>query len=214
MSYILQILPELWQGFGTTLEVFVVSLVISIPLGMLVAFLLRVPVLKWFLNIYIWIMRGTPLLLQIIIAYFGLLAAGIPIFSRVSACIFAITINYAAYFAEIFRGGIAAVPKGQTEAAEVLKLSKWQTARLVIIPQVIRIVIPSVMNEVLNLVKDTAMVYVVGAQDIMQNAFTAMQRDINMTPLVIAGIFYLILTALLTFASRGVERHLSVERRA
>ncbi|MDR0297173.1 MAG: amino acid ABC transporter permease [Streptococcaceae bacterium] len=215
MSYILSILPQLSQGFLTTLEVFAVTLVLSLPLGLFFGFLLRVPLVKRIMALYVWVMRGTPLILQIIIIYFALPNIGItmPPFVAVS---FAITMNYAAYFAEIFRGGLQSIPLGQLDAARVLGLSKWDAARFVIIPQAVRIVIPSVMNEVLNLSKDTSLVYIVGSIfDLMQNAWQIQQRDpqSGMIALFAAGGFYLILTAVLTFLAHLVENALNVERK-
>lgn len=212
MSYILEILPQLAQGFLVTLQVFIITLILSIPLGILFAYLLRVPVVKWFLNIYIWIMRGTPLLLQIITVYFGLPLIGITISDRLLSVLIAFVLNYAAYFAEIFRGGIAAIPVGQYEAAKVLKLSKWQTTRLIILPQVVKIVLPSVMNEIINLVKDSSLVYVVGIMDVTLAAQTAMNRDITLVPIYIAGLFYLAFNGVLTIIAKLTEKRFNVYR--
>jgi polar amino acid transport system permease protein len=212
MNYIESVLPQLLSGFGTTLLVFGLTIVISIPLGILVGFLLRVSVVKWIMTVYVWIMRGTPLLLQIIIFYYGPALLGMPALSRLASCLLAFILNYAAYFAEIFRGGIEAVPVGQVEAAKVLRLSSWQTARFVVLPQVVRIVIPSVMNEVINLVKDSSLVYIVGLFDVMQAANVAMQRDTTIAPFLMAGVFYLVFIAVLTLISRGLELKLKIER--
>ncbi|GAB2024724.1 amino acid ABC transporter permease [Lactovum odontotermitis] len=213
MNYIESILPQLLSGFWTTLQVFALTIIISIPLGILVGFLLRLPVIKWIMYVYVWLMRGTPLLLQIIIFYYGPALLGMPALSRLASCLLAFVLNYAAYFAEIFRGGIEAVPTGQVEAAKVLRLSSWQTARFVTLPQVIRIVMPSVMNEVINLVKDSSLVYIVGLFDIMQAANVAMQRDTTITPFLLAGVFYLIFIAVLTICSRALEMKLKIEKR-
>ncbi|MDR2975805.1 MAG: amino acid ABC transporter permease [Streptococcaceae bacterium] len=212
MNYIESILPQLLSGFWTTLLIFSFTIIVSIPLGILVAFLLRLPVVKWVLHLYIWVMRGTPLLLQIIIFYYGPALLGMPALSRLASCLLAFILNYCAYFAEIFRGGIEAVPTGQIEAAKVLHLSGWQTARFVTLPQVVRIVIPSVMNEVINLVKDSSLVYIVGLFDIMQAANVAMQRDTTIVPFLMAGVFYLAFIAILTLLSRGLEMKLKIEK--
>ncbi|PCS00711.1 amino acid ABC transporter permease [Lactococcus fujiensis] len=210
MSYTISILPQLAQGFIVTLQVFAITLLISIPLGVIIAYLLRLPFLKWIFNLYIWVMRGTPLLLQIITVYFGLPLIGITISDRLTSVLIAFVLNYAAYFAEIFRGGLAAIPKGQYEAAQVLKLSKWQTTRLIVLPQVVKIVLPSVMNEVINLVKDSSLVYVVGIMDVTLAAQTAMNRDITLVPIYIAGLFYLLFNGILTIISRLAEKRFNI----
>ena len=128
MSYVLEVLPALLNGAVVTLQVFFIVIVLSIPLGIVLAFLMQIKFkpLNWLLTLYVWIMRGTPLLLQLIFVYYVLPSVGI-VFDRLPAAILAFTLNYAAYFAEIFRGGILAIPKGQYEAAKMLKLSPFQT---------------------------------------------------------------------------------------
>ncbi|CAM3049879.1 ABC transporter permease subunit [Lactococcus hircilactis] len=210
MTYIMSILPQLAQGFLVTLNVFIITLLISIPLGIIIAYLMRLSVLKWIFAFYVWVMRGTPLLLQIITIYFGLPMIGITIKSGLFSVLIAFVLNYAAYFAEIFRGGLAAIPNGQYEAAQVLKFSKWQTTRLIILPQVVKIVLPSVMNEVINLVKDSSLVYVVGIMDVTLAAQTAMTRDVTLVPLYIAGLFYLVFNGILTILAKLTEKHFSV----
>ncbi|MBU5583352.1 amino acid ABC transporter permease, partial [Enterococcus sp. S181_ASV_20] len=121
--------------------------------------------LQWILRFYVWIMRGTPLLLQLIFVFYGLPLVGI-IFDRFDAALFAFVLNYAAYYAEIFRGGIQSIPVGQYEASKVIGLTPVQTITRIIIPQVVKIVLPSVGNEVINLVKDTSLVYILGLSDV------------------------------------------------
>ena len=205
MSYIFEILPQLFDGLKLTVLVFVLTLVLSIPLGMLLAFLLRVPVVNWFVNIYVWIMRGTPLLVQLIIIFYALPMVG-PTLQRFPAALLAFTLNYAAYFAEIFRGGIKAVPNGQLEAAKVLKLTKWQTVRYVQIPQVVKIVLPSVFNEIITLVKDSSLIYVVGLGDLLRAGKIAMSRDVSLVPIMLAALIYLILIGVLTILSKKIEQ--------
>ena len=137
-------------------------------------------------------MRGTPLLLQLIFVYYVLPSVGI-VFDRLPAAILAFTLNYAAYFAEIFRGGILAIPKGQYEAAKMLKLSPFQTIRYIILPQVVKIVLPSIFNEIINLVKDSSLVYVLGVGDLLLESRTAANRDATLAPMFVAGAIYLIL---------------------
>lgn len=210
MSYILEILPSLLSGAATTLQVFALVLVFSIPLGIMLAFSMQIRLkpLQWLLHIYIWIMRGTPLLLQLIFIYYVLPSIGIRL-DRISAAIIAFTLNYAAYFAEIFRGGISSIPTGQYEAAKVLKFTPVQTIRLIILPQVVKIVLPSVFNEVMTLVKDTSLVYALGISDLILASRTAANRDASLAPMFVAGLIYLLLIGLATLIAKQVEKKFS-----
>lgn len=207
MSYVLEILPALLNGVLVTLEVFCIVIILSIPLGIVLAFLMQIKFkpLNWLLTIYVWIMRGTPLLLQLIFFYYVLPSVGIA-FDRLPAAILAFTLNYAAYFAEIFRGGIDAIPKGQYEAAKVLKFNQIQTIRYIILPQVVKIVLPSVFNEVINLVKDSSLVYVLGVGDLLLESRTASNRDASLAPMFVAGAIYLFLVGVVTLASKRIEK--------
>lgn len=208
MNYVVEILPALLSGAQMTLKVFIFTLLGSIPLGLLVAFALQTKFkpLTFLINLYIWLMRGTPLLLQLIFVFYGLPLVGI-VFERYDAALFAFILNYAAYFAEIFRGGIQAIPQGQYEAAKVLRLTKFQTITRIILPQVIKIVLPSIGNEVINLVKDTSLIYVLGLGDLLRAGKIAMSRDVTLIPLVLVGAIYLLFTAILTLASKKLEKH-------
>lgn len=207
MQYISEILPSLFQGAALTLQIFFWTLVGSLPLGILVSLGLtsKIKPLKWVLEIYIWLMRGTPLLLQLIFVFYGLPIIGI-VFERYDAALVAFILNYAAYFAEIFRGGFQSVDQGQFEAARVLRLSYWQTLRKIIIPQVIKIVIPSIGNEVINLVKDSSLVYVIGLGDLLRAGNVATSRDVTLVPLMLVGLIYLILVGICTLILRQVEK--------
>ena len=207
MQYISEILPSLFQGAALTLQIFFWTLVGSLPLGILVSLGLtsKIKPLKWVLEIYVWLMRGTPLLLQLIFVFYGLPIIGI-VFERYDAALVAFILNYAAYFAEIFRGGFQSVDQGQFEAARVLRLSYWQTLRKIIIPQVIKIVIPSIGNEVINLVKDTSLVYVIGLGDLLRAGNVATSRDVTLVPLMLVGLIYLILVGICTLILRQVEK--------
>lgn len=207
MSYFFEVLPSLLEGAGVSLQVFFIVISLSIPLGAVIAFLMRanIKLVNWLFNIYIWIMRGTPLLLQLIFFYYVLPSVGIT-FDRMPAAIIAFTMNYAAYFAEIFRGGIAAIPKGQYEAAKVLNFSPFQTIRYIVLPQVVKIVLPSIFNEVINLVKDSSLVYVLGVGDLLLASKTAANRDASLSPMFIAGGIYLLLIGGVTLLSRVVEK--------
>ncbi|MCI1985991.1 MAG: amino acid ABC transporter permease [Lactobacillus sp.] len=218
MDYVLQILPALLSGLKMTLSVFFLTLIGSIPLGMLLSVGLMHKAKSWLgqlgnwlLTAYVWLFRGTPLLLQLIFVFYGLPLIGI-VFDRFNAAIFAFILNYAAYFAEIFRGGFGAVEVGQFEAATVLNLTRWQTLRYVVIPQVLKIVLPSMGNEVINLVKDSSLVYVIGLGDLLRAGNVATSRDVTLIPLVLVGIIYLLMTAVLTWGQKKVEKSFSYYR--
>ncbi|WP_065203604.1 amino acid ABC transporter permease, partial [Streptococcus oralis] len=163
------------------------------------------------INIYIWIMRGTPLLLQLIFIYYVLPSIGIRL-DRLPAAVIAFVLNYAAYFAEIFRGGIATIPKGQYEAAKVLKFSSFDTVRYIILPQVTKIVLPSVFNEIMSLVKDTSLVYALGISDLILASRTAANRDASLVPMFLAGAIYLIMIGLVTIVAKKLEKKYSYYR--
>ncbi|EAF1191368.1 amino acid ABC transporter permease [Listeria monocytogenes] len=210
MDYIMEILPALLDGAKTTLLVFVVTLVCSIPLGAVVAVgnISKIAPLKFILNIYIWIMRGTPLLLQLIFIYYGLPIIGV-VFDRMDAVFIAFILNYAAYFAEIFRGGFLSIENGQYESAKVLGLTYGQTLRKIVLPQVVKRVLPAIGNEVINLVKDSSLVYILGIGDLLRAGKIAMSRDVTLIPLVLVASIYLALTAILTVLFKQLEKRFS-----
>ncbi|MDY6268211.1 MAG: amino acid ABC transporter permease [Selenomonadaceae bacterium] len=196
------------QGSEITLEIFCVTLVLALPLGILAALgrLSKLRVLSRFMEFYIWLMRGTPLMLQLLFVYFALPMVGI-LLPDMAAALLAFTLNYAAYFAEIFRAGIQSVPRGQYEAAKTLGMTYPQTMRRIILPQVIRMVLPPVSNETINLVKDTSLIYILAMNDLLRVARTIVQREFDMTPFVIASVFYLAMTAVLTWGFKKLEAH-------
>lgn len=196
------------DGTEITLEIFFVTLILSLPIGMLAALgrLSSIKLISRIVEFYIWIMRGTPLMLQLLFVYFALPMFGIRL-PDIAAALLAFTLNYAAYFAEIFRAGIQAVPKGQYEAAKTLGMSYPQTMRRIILPQVIRIVLPPVSNETINLVKDTSLVYILAMNDLLRVARTIVQREFDMTPFLFAAIFYLAMTFVLTWGFKKLEAH-------
>ncbi|ENF1081137.1 amino acid ABC transporter permease [Listeria monocytogenes] len=210
MDYIMEILPALLDGAKTTLLVFAVTLVCSIPLGAVVAVgnISKIAPLKFILNIYIWIMRGTPLLLQLIFIYYGLPIIGV-VFDRMDAVFIAFILNYAAYFAEIFRGGFLSIENGQYESAKVLGLTYGQTLRKIVLPQVVKRVLPAIGNEVVNLVKDSSLVYILGIGDLLRAGKIAMSRDVTLIPLVLVAAIYLALTAILTVLFKQLEKRFS-----
>lgn len=210
MEYVMQILPALLSGTWMTLKIFFWTLLLSLPLGVLVALgeMSKIKPLKWIVEFYVWIMRGTPLLLQLIFVFYGLPILHI-VFPRYQAALFAFVLNYAAYFAEIFRGGLQSINEGQFEAAQVLRLTRFQTMTHVVIPQVIKIVLPSIGNEVINLIKDSSLVYVIGLGDLLRAGNVAMARDVTLIPLVLVGAIYLLLISVCAFLQKKIEKHYS-----
>ena len=208
MTYMLGLLPQLLEGLKVTMEFFLIVLVLSITLGILVALgrKSKLFILNKILEYYILVMRGTPLLLQIIVIFFGLPIVGIT-FERFTAGVIAFTLNYAAYFGEIFRSGINSIDEGQYEGAEVLGLSPVTTFFKIILPQAIKRVVPPVANEITVLVKDTSLVYVLGLDEILKIAKIASNRDVTLVPLLLCALMYLIIIGII---SKGVQR---VEKR-
>ncbi|MBE6093346.1 MAG: amino acid ABC transporter permease [Selenomonas ruminantium] len=208
MEKLFDIFLLMLDGTQITLEIFFVTLLLSLPLGMIAALgrLSSLKIISRIVEFYIWIMRGTPLMLQLLFVYFALPMIGIRL-PDIAAALLAFTLNYAAYFAEIFRAGIQAVPKGQYEAAKTLGMSYPQTMRRIILPQVIRIVLPPVSNETINLVKDTSLVYILAMNDLLRVARTIVQREFDMTPFLFAAIFYLAMTFVLTWGFKKLEAH-------
>lgn len=196
------------EGTKTTLNIFFITLLLSIPIGLLVSLsrLSTIKPLSWLMELYIWIMRGTPLMLQLLFVYFALPMVGIRL-SDISAALLAFILNYAAYFAEIFRAGIQSINRGQYEAAKTLGMSYPQTMRRIILPQVIRRVLPPISNETINLVKDTSLIYILAMNDLLRVARTIVQREFDMTPFIVAAIFYLVMTFILTWIFKRLEAY-------
>lgn len=217
---ILQCTGVILKYLVPTLKIFFFTLIFSIPLGMVVALIKKCPFkpVSWLINIYILVMRGTPLMLQIITIYYA-----IPMMQKngclsaidtrsdnyqFAALITAFALNYAAYFAEIFRGGIESIPKGQYEASAALGMTKMQTFFRVVLPQVIKRIVPASANEVITLVKDTSLASVIAYAEIFRKAKEMMVTYSNLTPLFIAGIFYFVMNAVLTAVFSAVEKKL------
>ncbi|MGM9934546.1 amino acid ABC transporter permease [uncultured Clostridium sp.] len=206
MDYILGLMPQLLEGLKVTLEIFALTLVLSIPLGIFVG-LMRTSksiILSKLSGAYVLIMRGTPLLLQIIVIFFGLPLVGIT-FERFPSAIIAFTLNYGAYFGEIFRAGIQAIDEGQIEAAEVLGITPKDTFFRIILPQAFKTVLPPVANEITTLVKDTSLVYIVGMDELLKVGKIASNRDVSLLPLLVVGAIYLIVIGILSKVLRKVE---------
>ena len=206
-----KILNTIWlmlEGTQVTLEIFTITLAVAIPLGLLAA-LARISGLRPFavlMEFYIWLMRGTPLMLQLLFVYFALPMVGIML-PDIAAALLAFILNYAAYFAEIFRAGIQSINRGQYEAAKALGMTYPQTMRRIVIPQMIRNVLPPISNETINLVKDTSLIYILAMNDLLRVARTIVQREFDMTPFVIAAVFYLVMTFVLTWIFKKLEAH-------
>ncbi len=214
MSYLLDILPPLLQGTLTTLQVFLLTLLLAVPLGLGLA-LLRLSRRAWLGRLvsgYVWLMRGTPLMLQMLFIYFALpfvpvVGVRLPDFP---AAILAFTLNYAAYFAEIFRAGIQSVDRGQYEASKVLGLNYVQTMRRIVLPQMVKRILPPMSNETITLVKDTSLIYVLAMNDLLRAARGIVQRDFTTSPFVVAAAFYLLMTLVLTWAFQRMEKKVAV----
>ncbi|WP_455331411.1 ABC transporter permease subunit [Hutsoniella sourekii] len=199
----------LLKGLKTTLFFFFVVLVISIPLGLILA-LLEQNGPGWFkalIQVYVYIFRGSPLLLQLMIIYFGLPLVGLTP-GRIESALFTMIINYAAYLLEIFRGGLNTIPLGQYEALKVLSIDRWTGLRKVILPQLWRIVMPSVGNEVISLVKDTSLVYILGLDELLKAGRTLANQYASLLPYIYVGIIYLIFTGVVTLVLKAIEKKL------
>ena len=210
-------LKQLVAGMGVSVEIFFVTLIFSLPLGLLVCFgrMSKNFVLRTVVKGYISIMRGTPLMLQLMVVYFGpYFIFGIRISRGYSliAVFIAFAINYAAYFAEIYRGGIESMPVGQYEAAYILGYNKAQTFFLIILPQVIKRILPSVTNEIITLVKDTSLAFVVAVAEMVTIAKQIASSQTTMMPFVIAGIFYFIFNLIVAVTMEKIEKKMNYYR--
>lgn len=212
-------LLTLSEGFGLTLVIFFLTLVFSLPLGLVVALgrMSKFAPLRWLVQAYISIMRGTPLMLQLIAIYFGpslLFGISLPRNWRMIATVVAFVLNYAAYFAEIYRGGILSMPLGQYEAAEVLGYSKTRTFLTIILPQVIKNILPAVTNEIIVLVKDTSLAYAIGVVEMFTAAkqICVAPNSPGMLALLAAGVFYYVFNLVVAIIMERVEKRLAYYR--
>lgn len=215
MDNLLRMLPPIFDGATVTLKLFFIALALSAPLGLALALLRlsRWRGMRWLVGSYIWLMRGTPLMLQLLFIYFAL--PFVPVIGitlpRFPSAVVAFTLNYAAYFAEIFRAGIQSVDKGQYEAAKSLGMSYPQTMRRVVLPQMVRHILPPLSNESITLVKDTSLIYVLALNDLLRAARNIVQREFTVTPFVVAAVFYLIMTLVLTWIFQRLEQRYARE---
>lgn len=205
-------LSPLLAGFWLTLQFFFLTLILSLPLGLLGAVLRRKLIKTWavILDVYVYVFRGTPLLLQMMFIYFGLPMMGLVVLDRFDAALVTLVLNYTAYFIEIFRGGIQAVPKGQFEAVKVLSIKPLQAWWHVILPQVWRITLPSIANEVITLIKDTSLIYVLGLDDLLKVGRGLSNQHATMLPYLYVGIIYLLFTGLASIILRKLEEKMGV----
>jgi len=213
----LKIWGNLLEASLVSLQLFIVVLLISIPLGIIVNLGRKVPFLKYIISIYINIMRGTPLMLQLFFIFYGVyhipvIGPYISIKDRFIAACFTYIINYAAYFAEIFRGGYMSIPKGQYDAAQVLGYSKFQCQVKIIIPQVLKVVLPMIANESITLIKDTSLMFTVGIVELMGQAKTMVNDLVSITPFIITGIIYFAFSWILVKIFTFFESKLKFER--
>ena len=211
---LMTMIVKMSEGLGKTCAIFFLTLIFSLPLGMIVA-LLRMSKLKIVSAVtrfVITVLRGTPLMLQLLAVTYGpyyLFGAAVSR-NKLIPVVIAFAINYAAYFAEIYRGGIESIPVGQYEAAEVLGYTKVQTFMRIILPQVIKRVLPPVSNETINLLKDTSLVYILAMNDILRITRSIVQRDFDTTAFLVAAVFYLFFTFILTKVFGYLEKRYAV----
>ena len=207
----LTVTKSLLQGFGVTCEIFVVTLLCALPLGLLIAFcsMSGFAPLRWLSRTFVWIIRGTPLMLQVIIVFYGPgLLWDMNALPRMTAVLLAFVINYAAYFSEIFRGGIESIPKGQHEAGQVLGLNRRQIFSRIILMQVIKRIVPPMSNEIITLVKDTSLARIIAVQEIIMVAQEYISGYALIWPLFYSGAFYLVFCGALTLLFGYAEKKL------
>ena len=207
------ILQSLFLGFLTTVKFFGLTLVMALPLGLVICLgsMSGCRLLRWLTRCFVWVIRGTPLMLQILIVFFGPgLMFGITVGSsyRQTAALIAFVVNYAAYFSEIYRGGIESIPKGQYEAIQVLGMTKTQGFFRVILLQVVKRIVPPMSNEIITLVKDTSLARIIAAYELTFAGYSFMKSNGLTWPLFYTGVFYLLFVGILTLLFNFIERKL------
>ena len=211
MEKIMSILSSLTEGFGMNFLLFIVTLVVAIPLGLLISFgsMTKFSPIRWLFRTFVWVIRGTPLMLQLFVVLYGPgLLFDMPMRSRETAAFVAFAVNYAAYFSEIFRGGIEGIPKGQYEAGQVLGLTKKEIFFKIVLLQVVKRIIPPMSNEIITLIKDTSLANTIAVYELIYQAKEIMTVDGLIWPLFVAGGFYLIFVGLLTVLFGRIEKKL------
>lgn len=214
LNYFIKLMKILLDGTKVSLRIFAITLIFAIPLGILVSALSisKNKIISKIIKLYILLMRGTPLLLQTICIYFAPYYLFKFSYNRFIAVIIAFTLNYAAYFGEIFRGGIESIPKGQWEVAFTLGFTKIKTFFIVILPQAIKRILPSISNEVITLVRDTSLAQVIGVTELFAFAQKQANYKFSIIPLLVAGLIYLLISVILTYIFNYTERKLEYYR--
>lgn len=210
MNNVQTIVSSLFEGFYTNCIIFVLTLLMSLPLGLIISFgsMMKFKPIRWISRTFVWIIRGTPLMLQLfVVMYAPGILFDIPISSRMTAALIAFVINYAAYFSEIFRGGIESIPKGQYEACQVLGMTKTQAFFKVVLFQVVKRIVAPISNEVITLVKDTSLARVISVSEIIMSAERFTKKGL-IWPLFSTGIYFLIFNGLLTILFSYIEKKL------
>ena len=207
-------IAQLAEGMWVSIQIFTVTLLFSLPLGLLVAFgrMSSNPICSLVIKVYISVMRGTPLMLQLMVVYFApyfLFDIQVSSSYRIWATFLGFIINYAAYFAEIYRSGIQSMPVGQYEAAKLLGYSRSQTFFRIILPQVVKRILPSVTNEVITLVKDTSLAFTIGVMEMFTKAKALASSQTSMVPFVIAGVFYYVLNLVVAVVMERAEKKMT-----
>lgn len=203
-------LPML-KGSWLTIQLFFITLLVSMPLGLGITFLYISPrkIISRIAGFYIMVMRGTPLILQVVFVYYGLpflpYIGKYLVFGRFTSAGVAFILNYAAYFAEIFRGGLLAVDPGQYEAAKVLGLNRWQTTYRIVLPQMLRVALPSINNEAIILVKDTALITILALPELLRVSLTIVNASGRISPFFVAAVFYLVMSYFVNFVFKKLE---------
>ena len=205
---------QMLEGTAVSLRIFFLTILFSLPLGFVVAKgrMTSISIIRWITDLYIQIMRGTPLILQLIFVYFAPYYIFGASYDRFTACIIAFVINYSAYFAEIYRSGLQSIDKGQYEAAKVLGFSRSYTFFHIVLPQVIKRILPALGNEVITLVKDTALAQTIGVSELFRVAQTASSRVFSTVPIFIAGVFYFVMNYIVSRLFSAFEKKLSYYR--
>ena len=214
LDYLLQIIPTIADGLKVTVSLFCIVWILSIPGGILLALvrLSKFTVLDKIVEAFVYLMRGTPLMLQILFVYYALpiITDGAVQMDDATAAVLTFVLNYAASLCDIFRGGIQSISRGQYEGAKVLGFTYAQTMRKIILPQMFKRVLPPLANETINLLKDTSLVYVLAMNDILRITKSIVQRDFDISAFLVAALFYLIFTFILTNIFNYLERRFAV----
>ena len=212
MEQFITVTEALMKGFGETMNIFLLTLVFSIPLGLLVCFgtMTRFSPVRYVMKCIVWVIRGTPLMLQLIVVFYGPgLLFGLPAMGRFTAVILAFSVNYACYFSEIYRGGIESISTGQSEAGQALGFSRSQIFIHILLPQVVKRIVPSMGNEIITLVKDTSLARVIAVYEVMWMGQSFIKSDGLIWPMFYTGAFYLLFSGLLTLAFQRAEEKMN-----